>query len=162
MKYYETGMKAEKEFCALMEDYGGAYLNTSMVQQNKDIDCTIRKDKRTVSVKEQHSADKFNMFLFEYKQIRTRDLETIDGNFISCEADLYAIATPSSWYIFDASKLKEYVNSNNWSTVYTTAYTESLNRKYKGMQGYDRTMSYKVPIKSLVNNGCFLYKCKRK
>lgn len=159
--YYNEGKKAELDFCKLMEKWGGGILIDDFNEQMKDIDVKLKKCGRTVSVKDQHSADKYQCFLFEHRQIRTSDLNSMNGNVISCEADIYAIATKTEWFIFDAPKLKALLMSGVYPDVYTNTRTEQMNRKKKGNNCFDRTISWRVTFKQLEESDSFLYRCKR-
>ena len=161
--YYLDGQKAELEFCNLLEAYGGATLETSTELQYKDIDLTIKKCQRTISVKDQTQADKFKAFLFEYRQESTVRGVSTDGCFNLCEADLYALASPAEWFVLDVVKFKAWVKANLPSirTIRTTAQTEAYNRRVKGENSFDRTFNHVVTYKQIEESGALLYKCNR-
>jgi len=158
MKYYNNGKTGELDFCKLMDSFNSsAKLTSNLDLQYKDIDCILR-DGRTVSVKDQSQADKFKCFLFEKLQVRTEDGANIKGNIFSCQADLYAICSPTTWFILDAPKLKTFLSENTFKEIRTTCKTEAFNRKYKGIGCYDRTFSYVVSYKALEESNAFLWK----
>lgn len=163
MAYYDGGKKGELDFCKLMEQYGGAYLVHDTINQYKDIDVVLNKDSRTVSVKDQSQGDKYKCFLFEYVQERTSDGAKIKGNIHNCQADLYAICSPTKWFIFDAKKLHTFImnNKEEWKFRRTTAWAEQNNRKVKGANCYDRTYNYVISYDDLRNCDAFLWEGKR-
>lgn len=161
MEYYNKGKVGELDFCRLLRTlHTSAILTDDLDLQYKDIDC-IMKDGRTVSVKDQSQADKYNCFLFEYLQVRTSDNAKVVGNIHNCEADLYAICSPSTWFVLNAPALKEFIDDNDFKSIRTTNSTEAHNRLCKGLQGYDRTYSYVVTFKQLEDSGALLWKGKR-
>lgn len=161
-QYWNEGKKGELDFCKLVEGWGGATLVHDLDLQHQDIDCIMNKDGRSVSVKDQHSADKFKAFMFEFIQIRTSDGATIQGNIHNCQADLYAICSPSTWFIFDAPKLKEFIhNTPNLTQRSTGKWAEENNRKVKGVNCYDRTTSYVLSYAVLRSSGTLLWEGKR-
>lgn len=162
MQYYNHGKKAELDFCKLVEKWGGATIVQDLNLQYHDVDVTLR-DGRTVSVKDQHSADKFSCFLFEYSQERTCDGAKIRGNLLNCQANLYAIASPTTWFIFDAALLKKYIldNSKTFKFIRTTNAVEARNRELKGNMCYDRTWNYVVSYEALRKCGALLWEGKR-
>lgn len=161
MSYWNNGKKGENDFVKLVKQYGGATLVHDTKLQYQDIDCKMKSDGRTVSVKDQYSADKFECFLFEYSQQRTSDGKSIQGNLQNCQADLYAICSPTKWFVFDAPKLKEFILSGTWKKLRTNSNTEKQNRQLKGENSYDRAWSYVISYKDLRESGALKWETKR-
>ena len=166
MSYYLNGQKAELEFKCMMESYGRhCKLKSDVHSQYKDIDLVMFspnwESNKTISVKEQLLADQYQTFLFETKQVRTLDGESINGNVQQCEAELYAVCSPSTWMVLDVVKLKDLIMDNTWEEQTTSLQTEELNRKYKGPRCYDRTINSKIPFESLRASDAFIWECER-
>ena len=100
---------------------------------------------------------KYNTVLFEYLQVDTSNYSTMEGSFLKCEADLYAITYDDVWLILDAKKLKQFILSGIWKDVRTTAKAEQFNTNKRGSK-YTRTYNYKVPLDSLIGSNAFLWK----
>lgn len=165
--YYKNGEKAEVEFKNLMLSKGRSCVLTSEIKhQYADIDLFLySRDKtstKSISVKEQTLADKYSTFLFETVQIRTSDMAYIEGNIHQCQADLYAVCSPTFWFVFDAPKLKQWLKTQSLPEIRTTSATEAKNRKMKGNNCYDRTLCVKATYEALEACPAFLYKTSRK
>lgn len=151
--------KSELDFCKLMEKMGGATLIDELALQYVDIDAKL-KDGRTVSIKEQTLVSKYNTVLFEYLLVDTDTYDSMDGSFLSCKADLYAITYDKTWLILDSKKLKKFVLSGIWSNMRTTTKAELYNKNIRKAK-HNRTYNYKIPLDQLLASDAFLWKGER-
>lgn len=162
--YYNNGKKAEQQFVELIKNnnWFDGYITNDLKLQYQDID-VVMSDGRTVSVKDQSLADKFNSFMFENVQIRTSDGARTSGNIHLCKADLYAIASPTKWFVLDAEALYNFISDNRHTLTRrkTTLKAEAANRRYKGYGCYDRTESFVITYNELRESGTLLWEGKR-
>lgn len=148
----KAGMKAE----SLCAKQFGITLTSDTKHQYVDIDGWVKgKDgvERSVSVKDQlWSSGVYKAIQIETKLVDSRTGASVDGCFVSCEADFYfwRVTTHKgdTWAIVEVSKMQAYVEQNKLKEWRTSAKTEAKNRSYG--RKYDRAMGVVVPIDDLV------------
>lgn len=128
---------------------------TDLTKQYKDID--IETDSYTYSVKHQTRVRKYNSLLFEVTLIDTDNGDSMDGSFLKCEADRYAIKFEDTWLMFDTKLLTDYINDNKSTLVKKTTqkYLEDAN-KASGRK-YNRGVMYSLTPKQLINSNAFIW-----
>lgn len=141
------GKKAENIFrdrfnCKLVDDKN---------LQFKDIDAilNVKGTDRTVSIKNQETAAKTGNYSFEYLLENTQHGDKIDGNFVTCKADIYTILCNGVWYFWRTRDIHKFIRENE-ATLKKTRTKEMTEYKNR-CQGryYDRGWNYLVPRKEL-------------
>lgn len=127
---------------------------TDLTKQYADID--VETDNFSYSVKCQNNVLKYNSILFETLLIDTYNNSSMDGSFLKCEADRYAIKFDNTWLLLDTQALKEMLlhKDAKYPVKTTQGWLEDKN-KAEG-RTYNRAKMLSLTPKQLINSPAFI------
>lgn len=143
--------KAEVELASITK----GKVVTDLALQYKDID--VVTDNFSYSVKHQTRVLKYNSLLFELTLMDTDNGNTMDGSFIKCEADRYAIKFDDVWLMFDTKLLKTFIldQRDTLKQKVTQGWLEDKN-KAQG-RTYNRGIMVSLTPKQLIDSDAFVW-----